>query len=372
MYTLYTNSASPYGLKTVALIGYSGVACKIVTQNIVTRFTVIKRLTGRTMIPVLRNKKTAIGDSTQIARQIMSESSRRMLPSDPKLAELCWLLEDFADEWMARILLYSRWHTGNDSEEVAQLVGRELGCGLPWVSQALGTLSEHAIPKAVASIGVMVSNADALEYSRERLLHSFEKLFSLGPLYLFDGYPTVADFAIYGVLGQLFRDPSGRARVYEFPHLSGYLERLDRMCLPVAEIAIDESQPSRDIEDLHTVFAELMGTYWPLLVANFRAVSEEAAGNGARKRTKKTKNKKRAARAMMLDGSAYKFVPSGYLKDQLSYLLGLVDRAYLRRDELFGDSGLRLESALVANIAALSRHSEGRELLRQFPNLGLH
>lgn len=368
MYTLYNNSASPYGLKTLALIGYSGVECRVITQNIVTRFTVIKRLTGRTMIPVLRTRDGAISDSTQIARKIMGESARQMLPRDPKLAELCWLLEDFADEWMARILLYSRWHTLGDSEEVAQIVGNELGGGLPWISQALGALSGRLIPKTVASMGVIVSNADALEYSRERLLLSLENVFSSGPMYLFEGYPTVADFAFYGVLGQYFRDPSGRARAGEFPNLRRYLERLDLMCLPLSDVRIDEQQASRDIKDLHAVFAELMGTYWPLLVANFRAKSAVLAGGETKKRSKKQKQ----ARAMMLDGSSYRFLPSSYLSEQLKSLLTLIDKAYLKRDELFGESGLRLESALVANIAALSRYSEGRELLREYPNLGLH
>ncbi len=375
MYTLYNNSASPYGLKTLALIGYSGVQCRVITQNIVTRFTVIKRLTGDTKIPMLRTRDGAISDSTEIAQRIMRESTRRMLPRDPNLAELCWLLEDFADEWMARILLYSRWHTVEDSEEVAQIVGSELGGGLPWVSQALGALSERVIPKSVAPMGIIVSNADALEYSRERILLSLETVFSSGPMYLFEGYPTVADFAFYGVLGQFFRDPSGRARAGEFPNLRRYLGRLELMCLPLSEIRVNEQQPSRDLKDLHAVFAELMGTYWPLLVANFRAKSAFSDKIEAKKRCEKKKKvgkRQKQARAMMLDGSSYQFVPSSYLNDQLMILLTLIDKAYLKRDELFGESGLRLESALVANIAALSRHPEGRELLREFPNLGLH
>ncbi len=377
MYTLYNNSASPYGLKTLALIGYSGVACRVVTQNIVTRFTVIKRLTGRTMIPVLRDGDEALSDSTKIARKIMAESGKRMLPRDPKLAELCWLLEDFADEWMARVLLFSRWHTLRDSAEVSQIVGSELGGGVPWVSQALGALSERVIPKSVAPMGVMVSNADALEYSRERLLLSLESVFSSGPMFLFDGLPTVADFAFFGVLGQFFRDPSGRARADEFPNLRRYLGRLELMCLPLADVRVDDQQPSRDIKELHAVFAELMGTYWPMLVANFRARALVADVNLAKKRgdKKKERSKKqqqKQVRAMMLDGSSYQFVPTSYLNERLNYLLSLIDKAYLKRDELFGEPGLRLESALVANIAALSSHPEGRELLREFPNLGLH
>lgn len=373
MYTLYNNSASPYGLKVLALLGYSGVACRVMTQNIVTRFTVIRRLTGRTMIPVLRDGELAVSDSTQIARKIMGESVRPMLPRDPGRVELCWLLEDFADEWMALFLLYSRWHTEKDSEEVSQIVGQEMGAGLPWISQGLGALSGRVIPKAVQAMGVRESNAEALEQSRERMLLALEVLFGEGPLYLLEGYPTVADFAFFGVLGQYFRDPAGRVRVKEFPRLQEYLGRLEAMCLPLAEIQVNWEQAPREMQSLQPVFAELMGTYWPLLVANFRAFSDLSKQDSTRRTGRKHgKGRRKQAQTMMIDGSTFYFAPSGGLTRRFQELLRLIDQAYQQRDALFGGEGLRLESALLSQIAALSRHPEGRELLREYPHLGLH
>ncbi|MBA2660851.1 MAG: glutathione S-transferase N-terminal domain-containing protein [Bradymonadaceae bacterium] len=358
MYTLYVNSVSPYSAKVSALIGYSGLACKLSTQNAINRYTVIKKLTGRTAVPMLRDGDWALSDSTHIAQHVMALSARPMLPQNSHHAALCWLLEDFADEWVVRWVLYSRWTNRSDSDEVSRIIGNELAHNLPGLSSAAGRLGSRAVKKSIEHMGVRASNAVTLENSRDRLLNALDVLLNQGPLYLFEGYPSVADFALYGALGQYFRDPSGRARMLAYPALRDYLERLDAMRLPAPDIEIALNQPSRQASSLQPLFAELMGTYWQMLVANFRAIS-------------RAKNE-RQVRATMLDGSSFSFASSNYLVGRLKQMLTLIDETYRGSDELFGEQGLRLESAIMAQIAHLSHHSEGRELLRDFPHLGLH
>ncbi|MFU8807242.1 MAG: glutathione S-transferase C-terminal domain-containing protein, partial [Bradymonadaceae bacterium] len=188
-------------------------------------------------------------------------------------------------------------------------------------------------------------------------LSAIEALAGTPPLYLFDGYPTVADFAIYGALGQFARDPTGRKMMARLPALRGYVERLDAMTipLPLVETAV---QPSRDIRRLHPLFAEFIGTYWPVLVANYRAMAQPKPPA--------------VVRAVLVDGTTFSHTPSRYMAGRFKQLLALLDETYRRQDHLFGDEGLRLESALMSQVARLTHYVEGRELLREYQHLGMH
>ena len=70
-YELFISRASPYSMKIAAMLAYLGVEHRLVTQNAVNRFAVIRRLSGRTMVPMLRRDDWALSDSTAIARHMM-------------------------------------------------------------------------------------------------------------------------------------------------------------------------------------------------------------------------------------------------------------------------------------------------------------
>ncbi|MFP4597602.1 MAG: glutathione S-transferase family protein [Persicimonas sp.] len=354
MYRLYVNSMSPYALKSSAMIGYAGLPCEPVIQNVVNRFATLKRLTGKTMIPVLRRGEWAINDSSRIAEYLVGHGERPLLARDEALAPICWLLEDFADEWLSMWVLLSRWSHEADVEQNTEEIGRELTGGLPVLSGVIGQLAVVGIRKNVRRGGARPANEQALNRSRERFLQALETVLDAGPDFLFERYPTVADFAIFGQLHQYGRDPTGGDELRLYPSVREYLQRLDAMALPHPAVHLHAAD-SRPVSDLAPLLAEFLGTYGRVLVANHRAYHGSERPDGLE--------------VAMLDGEVFSLRPNGYLAARLEFVLGQLDRAYTEREELFGGKGLELEHALVQLVGRLTDYPAGRELMRKFPSI---
>ena len=80
MIQLYVSYLSPYACKTMALMGYAAVPHEVIVEDIWNRFAVLKRMTGKTMVPVLRHGDFALNDSTRIAKHLLATSQRPLLP----------------------------------------------------------------------------------------------------------------------------------------------------------------------------------------------------------------------------------------------------------------------------------------------------
>ena len=355
-YELFISRASPYSSKILALMGYSGLRHRIRIQNAVTRYTVIKKLTGKTMVPVLRRGQWAISDSTRIARYIMRRTGRPTLPANEGEA-LAWFIEDFADEWMVRWMVHSRWRHSEDAERISEIIGRELTGPVPVGSKWIGRQVARLLQQQMKAWGVCAENDRALESSALRCLEALEAILSQGPNYLFGEYPTVADFSVYGALVQYQADPTGRQKLAKYTAVGDYVRRIDAMADRPPTVT---SKPAMrvDLQRLQPLFAELLGTYWSVLIANYQTRID---GGGRREMV-----------AELVDGSQFQVRTSGYLQGRLQTLLELVDRTYATRDHLFGTSGLRMERALVDRIAELCESEAGRQLLREYKYVGMH
>lgn len=355
-YELFISRASPYSSKIRALLGYTGLSHRVRVQNAVTRYSVIRRLTGDTMVPVLRRGPWAINDSTRIARYAIERSSRPTLPAREGEA-LAWIIEDFADEWVTRWMTHSRWRHREDSRRVSEVIGRELTGVVPVGEEIVGRQAARLIRRDLEGWGVRAENDEPLRGSALRCLELLETLLSGDGDYLFGDYPTVADFGLYGPLVQYQSDPTGRQRLESYPEVLAYIRRIDGMAdRPPSVVAREVARP--ETSALQPLFGEFLGTYWSVLVANYRAIE---GGSGRREAT-----------AELVDGSRFQFRTSRYLVERLEALLELVDATYAGRDRLFGEEGLRMERALIERIAQLCESQAGRRLLRDYDHVGMH
>jgi glutathione S-transferase len=348
-------------MKASAMVGYAGLLCEPRIQNIVTRYAVLKRLTGKTMVPVLRRGERAINDSTEIARYVIEHSETPLLPAED-LEPLSWILEDFFDEWVTRWVIFSRWFHRRDMKKLQDDIAEEFAWGLPVLGTAVGKLASYQLKSAGWPVGIREQNRDSFERSRHRVLQGLEQLFEEGPPFLFNAHPTVADFGLFGPLFQYRHDPTGSELCRLYPNARGYIQRLNQYRLDEAGPSINgfkkeqtDHAESRQLSELRDLFAEFLGTYWRILVKNYRVYSRDGRGQ--------------ETQVELLDGSLFEFTSSGYFVGRLKFILGQVNDAYRKRERLLGDEGLALEEAFMEHIERLADFEEGVELLSEYEDI---
>ena len=65
----------------------------------------------------------AVCDSTPIIRRLEDmQRERSVIPSDPALAFVDYLLEDFGDEWCTKYMFHYRWHPEPDADNAGTLL----------------------------------------------------------------------------------------------------------------------------------------------------------------------------------------------------------------------------------------------------------
>lgn len=344
--TLYVSSASPYSIKIWALMGFLELEPKIVFESILNRFTVIKRRAGQTMVPMLLHEANgevlALQDSTRIAEFLATKSTRSFLPSDPGTAALAWLIEDYADEWMVRWFASVRWQ-GEDAVECSRRVGHEMFWELPGIGGVLGTFIGKQISANLRRTG-LISDSSALMRSRDRLLEILETLFEKTP-FVFGFEPTIADFALYGMLWQFRSDLTGARIVRDFPNINRFLDQIDVWREKSVMLEQGEARP---LHELGPLIAEIQDTYLAQLRENL--IARDASI--------------RQATILTPDG-VFEFRVSRYLVERLSEILGRFSQVYQTREHLFLEDGKTIEDGLQQFVESLNESEAGRDLLKE-------
>jgi glutathione S-transferase len=231
----------------------------------------------------------ATTDSTPIIRRLESmHAGRSVVPSDPALAFIDALIEDYADEWLTKPMFHYRWSYPADIAKASKVLPA-------WRNV---TMSEATLAKAaqmvgdrqIGRLGVVGSNAltgPVIEASYRRFLAAFEAHLQIQP-FLLGRRPAACDFAVFGQLTQLVAfDPTPMAiaaelapRVVAWVGLTEDLSGLepqkdDWISLGAAPVT------------LRALLGEIGRTYAAVMAANARAVTSgasvtEAEVDGAR------------------------------------------------------------------------------------------
>ncbi len=71
-------------------------------------------------------------DSTPLIRRFEETfKGRAVVPSDPVIEFIDYLLEDYADEWLTKAMFHYRWHYKPDIERAAAILPRWRGISSP-------------------------------------------------------------------------------------------------------------------------------------------------------------------------------------------------------------------------------------------------
>ncbi|WP_312162069.1 glutathione S-transferase N-terminal domain-containing protein [Phenylobacterium sp.] len=279
-------------------------------------------------LPDENGELAAVTDSSPIIRRLEREhEGRSLIPSDPALAFIDELIEDYADEWLTKAMFHYRWSYEADIAKAAAMLPCWRGFCIP--DEDLAERGRMVADRQIGRLRYVGSNAvtgPVIEASYRRFLIAFEDHLRHWP-YLLGARPAACDFAVFGQLTQLAEfDPTPTALTLQIaPRVSAWVGLMeDQSGVEPGEddwISVADPPPT-----LMALLAEIGRVYPPVMLANAAAVMAGADEVQAR-----------------VDGQAWTQQPFPYQAKCLRWLraahggLGEAERAHV--DRLLAGSG---------------------------------
>ena len=274
--------SSPYSLKMRAVLRYRHIPFRWVLRN--SPWDDLPDVPVQ-IIPVLAfpdedgNYGEAMVDSSpQITRLEATYTGRSVVPTVPALAFIDFLIEDFADEWVTKIMYHYRWSYEADIEKAGRLL--PLDQDLQLDDDTATRFHDFIIERQVgrrALVGSTDTNQPIIESSYLRLLDLLQEHLGAAP-FLLGERPGRGDFGLYGQLKPLlWWDPTPMAiAVSRSPRAVNWIERVDDLSWWPTDgddgwSAIDQLGPG-----VHRLLTEIGRTYAPFMVANASALAAGA------------------------------------------------------------------------------------------------
>lgn len=274
-------AGSPYTRKMRALLRYRGIPYRMIGGGqgaAANRPQPKVRLLPTFYLPDANGNTVAVTDSTPLIRRFEADySSRSVLPSDPVIRFLDYLLEDYGDEWLTKCMFHFRWaHQANIDKA---------GSILPFYSRVdvvdgqVARLRKQITDLQVGRLYVVGSNertGPIIEASYHRFLEYFDSHLQSLP-FAMGKRPGASDFGLCGQLTQLaLFDPTTVAiTVAEAPRVYGWTENTEDLS------GLDASEDdwiARDAvpDTLRALLAEVGRVYVPFLLGNGAAIASGA------------------------------------------------------------------------------------------------
>lgn len=219
-------------------------------------------------------REVTVDSSPQIVRLEGEYPERRLVPTDPALAFVDALIEDFADEWLTKAMYHYRWAHDADIDKAGKLLplSGDLQLDADSARRAYDVITRRQIDRRPL-VGSTDASAPLIEASYRRVLEILQQRLTEGD-FLLGERPGRGDFGMYGQLTQLVRwDPTSVAVAVDIaPKVINWVERMDDLSwLPVTDdegwVQIDDlPSATRDLLD------EIGSTYAPFLLANADAL----------------------------------------------------------------------------------------------------
>jgi len=278
--TLIGAPPSPYTRKMVALMRYRHIDYRIVwgdPAGILTEMGVAKpkvALLPTFVLPDETGEMQAVCDSTPIIRRLEAEhKGRSVIPTDPAMAFIDYLLEDFADEWGTKYMFHYRWHFETDADNAGSLLPLFQKVNLP--TETFDQHKPYISERQVGRLHVVGSNdvtAPVIDASYRRLLIAMEAHLTEQP-FLMGKRPGASDFAFYGQLTQLVGfDPTPRAIAHRLSPrtvaYTGLMEDQNGGDPQASDWRTIETAP----DTLKAILNEVGHVYAPALLANAQAM----------------------------------------------------------------------------------------------------
>ncbi|MEM7493461.1 MAG: glutathione S-transferase family protein [Pseudomonadota bacterium] len=273
-YRLFGAETSPYSLKVRSFLRYKDVDFEWVGRSKSTEEAFQAEAKVPTVPLLISLNRPANQDSTSILTTLEADHSEpSAVPDDQACAALALLLEDYADEWLNKLMFFHRWGQKPDRELAGERTMTQLLEGdLPRAKKKTRDQIVKRMRERLPLVGIEKKNEKVLKPSFERffiLLNAhIEK-----HLFIFGGRPSAADFALAGQIAQLLMDPTPAEWLRsKAPFVTAWCEFMD------APKAGGPFKPLSELEEtLAPLFTdEIAVTYMPWALANMKAVEAGA------------------------------------------------------------------------------------------------
>ena len=271
-YTIYGGLGSPYSMKMRAIFRYRRLP-HVWRQMELGDERVFQNVKAP-VIPVVHYPDgTWKNDSTPLLYDLEARHSERsIVPDDPALAFIAFLLEDFADEWGTKAMFHYRWYRERDQKQLAEwlIFDRLRGQGKKTILEMAAAIRARQVGR-MALVGCTPENAPLIEETAHRILSVFEN-FVTEAKYLFGSRPSLADFGWFGQLSQLAVDPTPQEMMRaEFPFTYRWLADLDDASGVEGEWIAADAPLRQPVTALLKLAGEI---YFPFLIANAQALEK--------------------------------------------------------------------------------------------------
>ena len=273
-YRLFGAETSPYSVKVRSFLRYKGVDFEWIGRSAATEEEFAALAKVPTVPLLVSPNRPANQDSTSIIATLEADHAEpSAVPDDEACAALALILEDYADEWLNKLMFFNRWGQKPDREAAGDRTMAQLLDGnLPRAKKKTRDQIVKRMRERLPLVGVEKKNEKVLK-------PSFERFFTLlnahleRTLFLFGGRPSAADFALAGQVQQLMMDPTPATWLQDkAPFVVAWSEFMD------APKAGGPFKPLNELDDtLLALFKEEIAvTYMPWANANMDAAKRKA------------------------------------------------------------------------------------------------
>jgi glutathione S-transferase len=272
---------SPYTRKMKGVLRYRRIPFRMIQQNsaeAARRPQAKVGLLPTFYLPNDAGEIVATTDSTPLIRRFEKEyEGRSVIPSDPALAFLDELLEDYADEWLTKCMFHYRWYHEADATKARRILPH--WSAVKVTDEQIAPLQKMFGDRQIGRLGVVGSNeitAPVIEESYRSFLAVFDALLQKSR-FLFGDRPASGDFALMGQLTCLaLFDPTPSAITADLaPRVYGWTEGTED--LSGMDVSEEGWAPANEAKDtLRGLLCEVGRFHAPFLLANADAIERGA------------------------------------------------------------------------------------------------
>lgn len=221
----------------------------------------------------------ATSDSTFQLRELEQlYGGRSVIPTDPVIAFLDYLVEDYGDEWVTKMMFHYRWGPDEGVENASRMLPLwNLTVPDAMVEKFRETFAQRQIDRLSGVVaGSLEVTGPLIEASYQRLIGALREHFTTHR-FTFGARPSAGDFGLHGQLTQLVQvEPNSMALARaEAPRVLAWVDVVDD--LSGLDVTDEDWLPRDGVPDtLRALFAEIGRTYAPFMIANTAALESGA------------------------------------------------------------------------------------------------